>query len=312
MTVRIYHNTDDDAPVLGNIAGSMIGVLNAVLVTGYGDKQPLGWTKEFHEGNVAVFRNDPTVPGSTGMYLRVDDTNANYAQVRCYKTMSDIDTGTDVIPSITTHSQDYIYWLKHYTGTGSPKWWYIMGDERTFYMSVATNGAYPDIQSGSWSERIMGSGDFVSYVPGNEWNYMLFGAGESGAGSTGVFPSSPGSSGRHTMYIGRSMALNPEVCSRAYHTCLFSSPGHSNSQRPFNTYTGERQFMRALIEEYYNETQTTGHLRGAYWFLGRTPGNWFENMGKVPGDPTGPDLRSLHLSSNLSNCSIMVKEDDWE
>lgn len=312
MTVRIYHNHDTDAPVLGRTAGSLIDVLDAILVTGYGDKQPLGWTKEFHEGNIAVFRNDPNILESTGMYLRVDDSYGDIARVQCYKTMSDISTGTDVIPNLITHSQEFIYWSKHYNGTASPKRWSVIGDERTFYMNVATAGAYPEYPGNSYSEKLYGAGDFISYIPGNEWNYMLFGSGRNSATSAYDFPGSSGSTGERPFYIGRSMRLEPDRPSEAYHTCLFSDPGHHSNQREFNAYSGERQYMRALIEESHDGTQTTGHLRGGYWFLGRTSDKWFENMGKVPGDPTGPDLRNFHIHSNYNRCSIMIKEDDWD
>lgn len=138
MTVRQYHSTDSSAPVVGNTAGSMIGLLDAVLVNGYGSKSPLGWTKEYSGTNIAVYRNNPSIPGSTGMYLRVDDTDAAYSSVCVFKTMSDINTGTDRAPNTTGISsyQDNIFWSKHFNGTSSPKRWVIIGDERTFYLNL--------------------------------------------------------------------------------------------------------------------------------------------------------------------------------
>ena len=52
--VTLYQSTDTDAPQLANAQGSLKTLLKACLVTGYGDKQPLGWAMPFEEDNKGV------------------------------------------------------------------------------------------------------------------------------------------------------------------------------------------------------------------------------------------------------------------
>jgi hypothetical protein len=82
----VYKSTDDNAPVLNGIAGSLINLLRKVLVDGFGTKAGAGWTLEFLNTaeTIAVFRND-SVSGF-GRYFRVDDTYGTYAKLTAYET----------------------------------------------------------------------------------------------------------------------------------------------------------------------------------------------------------------------------------
>lgn len=313
MTVRIYHSTDEGAPVLEGEAGSMIHVLETVLVHGYGDKQPLGWTKELHTSNVAAFRNDPTIPGSTGMYLRVNDSNRETAYCRVYKTMSDIDTGTDVAPNvlITLHN-DYVYWWKHQSGNRGPKRWSLIGDERTFYMLVQAYGAYLEYDTGYWG--IYGCGDYVSFVPGNEWNYFVIGGGQSNATSSYRFPNW-GANNFHTFFMGRAQDLIPNKSSRGNPICLYNNNPGSTSFRNVSPYTGIQHFCPSYFDSYdADATYIGGTLRGVVWRVGAAVQDWFTSVGKIEG-PNGPnfyELASNQSSSWSLNGSIVVKDRDWE
>src|SRR5574338_427743 len=50
------------------------------------------WSKVFSGTNKAAYKS--TDPAATGCLLRVDDTSAQYAVVRGYETMTDVDTGS--------------------------------------------------------------------------------------------------------------------------------------------------------------------------------------------------------------------------
>jgi len=93
-TIIHYTSLDSSAPQLTGAAGSLIAILDACLVNGYGSKSPAGWTKEYSGTNVASYRN-PTTGGRNGVYLDVKDTNATYYTCRGYETMTAIDTGTE-------------------------------------------------------------------------------------------------------------------------------------------------------------------------------------------------------------------------
>lgn len=309
MTVRQYSHLDPDAPVLTQGAGKFIELLDAVLVNGYGSQPPLGWTKEFSGTNIAVYRNDPTVPGSTGMYLRVDDINSSYAQVSAYKTMSDINTGTDRIPNPSQYSQTAIYWHKLYSGNGTKRWM-IIGDERTFYGYNSISGSYPT--DDFYYSNPYGVGDFISYVPSNVWNYMLFGSGSSSSSSTQWFPYSVGSSGGYTAHIGRAQDLVVDKSSRI-DVPFFRSGASSNPA--FSPYTGLVHMTPAYIYEYAAMSSVTGEFRGVLYHYGRSTDTQFENFGKKPGDPAGPDYIQFNgfTSSNSSMGNLLIANSgEWD
>ena len=68
---------------------------------------PLGWEKVFTGTNKAVYR--PTDPASTRTYYRVDDTNAIFARLQMYESMTDVDNGIAAAP--LTVAGGY-YWYK--------------------------------------------------------------------------------------------------------------------------------------------------------------------------------------------------------
>jgi hypothetical protein len=123
MGVNYYTREDAGAPVLSGQAGALVALLDAVLVNGYGDKDPLGWTIAYTDTNKRVYRLDHTV--NSGRYLRVDDSNAQYAIVNAYDAMTDIDTGTGGFPDIATPR----YWRKSSTSDATARAWAVYGDE---------------------------------------------------------------------------------------------------------------------------------------------------------------------------------------
>lgn len=92
---------------------------------------PLGWDEIFSKTNVSVFR--PTDPASTRPYLRVDDTNALYAAVTMYETMTDVDTGFNA----TTVG----YWAGRSAASATAVTWALLGDSRGFYVGFSPYAA---------------------------------------------------------------------------------------------------------------------------------------------------------------------------
>lgn len=92
----IYKSTNADAPVMtGADKTSIVRVLRACLVDGYGDKPSAGWVMPFvnADGTKAAFKN-----AGTGFYLRIDDSvSGNNFKCASFESMSDIDTGVNVI-----------------------------------------------------------------------------------------------------------------------------------------------------------------------------------------------------------------------
>lgn len=137
----VYRSTDPGAPVLSGTAGSFAALMDAVLVDGYGtgpDAKPgLGWVRAFSDGHKRAYQNS-LADGGTGMFWRIDDSNAQYVLNACYHSMSDIDTGVDPFGNTLNA------WGKSITANTTARNWVIVGNGRTAYVFLA-NGA------GSWN-----------------------------------------------------------------------------------------------------------------------------------------------------------------
>jgi len=85
--------TDAGAPALTGQVGSLIPVLDRALGTADAVN---GWEKVYTATNVAVYRPRRGLR----IFMRVDDTNTQYALIRFYETMSDASTGTNIHPTV--------------------------------------------------------------------------------------------------------------------------------------------------------------------------------------------------------------------
>ena len=169
-TSRIFTSLDAGAPVVHGAVGSLINVLDAVLVNGYGSTPSLGWTKEFSGTNKAVYR----APSGTRRYVRVDDSIGYNASISSYETMINIDNGTDRMPSIAGAA---IYWYKSYYQNTAATRWYIIGDEAGFYFIpfVFTSVYNSSNNIGFYWSKTYYAGDYNPYDIRNKWNFTLIG-----------------------------------------------------------------------------------------------------------------------------------------
>lgn len=134
-TSRMYYSTDSSAPALSNAAGSLIALLDAILVTGYGAKAALGWAKTFTGTNQAAYTQGA---GSNGFKLAVDDTNVGYALVRGYEAMTAVATGTSPFPTVAQQALATYCW--HKSSSSLNRAWIAWGDERSFCIAIDTTG----------------------------------------------------------------------------------------------------------------------------------------------------------------------------
>lgn len=144
------------------VAGSLITLLDAVLVNGYGAKTAAGWTKAFSGTNKAAYRMGS---GLGQYYLRVEDAaagtgGAREARLTMYQTMSDVDTGTNPAPS-----PGFLFFRKSGTLDATARPWTIVGDDRTFILigSFDTSTTYTG----------MYFGQIYSYVPNDQYGVAL-------------------------------------------------------------------------------------------------------------------------------------------
>lgn len=120
---------------------------------------PLGWEKAYSGTNKAVYRSQDIT--GTRLFLRVDDTNAQYMTVNMYETMSSVDVGTGASATL--------YWKKSDTSSTAVKNWYAIGNSKVFYLFSDWHISYP-LHLSTYS-----FGDFISCKPGDAYNCMLIG-----------------------------------------------------------------------------------------------------------------------------------------
>lgn len=152
MPVTVYKSTDTSAPVLTGLAGALITVLDAILVTGYGTKAAAGWGKAFTGTNLAAYR----APSGARHYLRVDDSASGThaagkeAFLRAFEAMTAISTGTMPFPT-TTQLASGCFVRKSITADATARPWVCVADERTFYF-FADSGDYSGYASFMFGE----------------------------------------------------------------------------------------------------------------------------------------------------------------
>lgn len=133
----VYMSTDAEAPALTGVLGSLIALLDAVLVTGYGSKSPLGWTKDFSGENKAVYRPGA---GNDRMFYRISDTagGGRFAYLSMYEAMSDVDNGSGKVTSVLGDegASGASTIAKSASADTNPRQWVIIGDAYGFWFFV--------------------------------------------------------------------------------------------------------------------------------------------------------------------------------
>lgn len=246
-SVKHFYSTMPGAPVLNGVAGSMVALLDACLVTGWGLKSatsltvaggvatlafsgthaavkdaailvegvtgaltalngeqkitavgggtvsfataaadgtaagtitfkmaPAGWEKVFSGTNKAVYRS--LHAQSTKMLVQIDDTYADYCQLRGYETMSDLNNGAGAFP--TPAQMTIGYMNKSASANATAVKWCIVSDARGAYVSVVgSSSSNAAVDSG----RTVFLGDFKPFRTGGDPYAFVIGCGSSGA-----------------------------------------------------------------------------------------------------------------------------------
>lgn len=126
---------------------------------------PAGWT-ELYPGTANVLALKPSVPEATGCVLRVDDTGTTNARVRAYEAMSDMSTGVGVTP-LESQVGGGLWWPKSGTANATARPWYLVADDRGFYIAVSPQG----------TDRytLLCVGDIASHKSGDAYGYLITG-----------------------------------------------------------------------------------------------------------------------------------------
>ena len=123
-----------------------------------------GWQQVFSATNITCLK--PTVPEATGCVLRIDDTGTTNARVCAYEAMTDASTGVGPTP-LESQLAGGLFWPKSSTANATARPWYLVADERGFYLAVAP--------AGSDRYTLLFAGDIASLKSGDAYGYLLTG-----------------------------------------------------------------------------------------------------------------------------------------
>jgi hypothetical protein len=181
MTVTIFSSDDASAPTYTGVAGSVIGILDACLVNGYGAKTALGWAKEFSGTNLAAYR----AASGNRLRLRVDDTSTSAARVRGYEVLTAISTGgTGLFPSVAQIPLDANLGAVPKGSGGTSRSWKLIGSTTAFYLLVSpnsTDAAYSAFVDSTL--RVVFFGDCTPYKLGDAFATVTIASPTTGAGN---------------------------------------------------------------------------------------------------------------------------------
>jgi hypothetical protein len=141
MPVTVYRSTDGSAPVLTGLAGSLVTVLDAILVNGYGAKAAAGWAISFTGTNKRIYR---APSGALRAFYRVQDDAPNptfaggrEARIKGSEAASAIDTQTSLFPTAVQLANGlFVRKSAYQDATAVP--WICVADARTCYFFCNT------------------------------------------------------------------------------------------------------------------------------------------------------------------------------
>lgn len=279
MPWTYYRSTDASAPVLNGTAGSLIALLDAILVNGYGSKPAAGWSKAYSGTNRAAYRMGA---GNTRAYLRVRDdgggtAGGREAPVRIFETMSDVDTGTNPMPKAgqSTMTDGGLILRKSSAVDATARGWAAFADSRTLLIFTDHGNAT------LWCPHYFG--EFYSFLPNDAYGYGIFArylentpgdtnasGGGNCAGNQFVSPLQGNYIARD--YSGTNLSISPDkVWGIGFHTN--SGSNNFSGSGPFpNPVDGSLLLSEVFLRT--NEFGTynlRGKLRG-FWATPAAPG----------------------------------------
>lgn len=319
MTVTVYRSTDASAPVLTGQAGTMVAVLDACLINGYGAKAAAGWGKPFSSTNIGAYR------AATGnrLYLRVDDTAAQEARIVGYETMASItpasSAGTFPLPAQVSGG---LFVRKSDTSDSVARSWVLIASEKFFYFLPYSVGPDPaGATTHNSTSGYMAFGEINSYKPGDAYNTLIMAPAVTNI-STGVFGTNTKTTGfvaanghymaRNHLQFGNSI----QVCKTTIldPTSTSSTFGSSGNYPPFpDSVMGGLNVSPVVVGE-------SGH-NGSYVSRGVMPGLWAPlhnapmnhyDVVNGTGDLASKSLQMFHCANASSLSRLMIEiSDTW-
>lgn len=212
MTIpTIYKSTDANAPVLSGTRTSLVALLTACLVTGYGAKAGAGWTRPFVNVTLdqAAFRSNPE--NGTGFFLRVDGlaATANQTIVSPYEAMT-----SETVGVFNFGAANDIYALISATASTTARPWVLIATDTWVYFfcypsATVMPSTETEVFNGSLYSLDFFFGDYIKLYPDDAFNCLFHWsrctAGGTGSGTFG-HAGNGGTTGTAYAYIARTLA----------------------------------------------------------------------------------------------------------
>lgn len=274
MTVRVYRSSDASAPALTGQVGSLVALLDACLVNGYGTQTAAGWTKALATANKGAYQQAAGGNNTAGMLLYVDDTGpgaggAREARVCGFETMSAITpTGTGQFPTAGQSSIGVgtLVVRKSTTADATARAWTLVANGHTLYLFTETGdapfplSAYPFV-----------FGDFKSYKAGDQYAVMIMGRQVENSGSQNADP---------MQICGNNITLNSKFFG---HYVARSWTGLGGSVNVGKTWDFSKIGGSGLVTSYQSDTTLQIGLGNVNFTMGRNA------TASQLATPNGPD-----------------------
>lgn len=223
---------------------------------------PAGWVKAFSGTNKAAYKS--AAVDASGCVARIDDSAAQFARLRAFETMTDVDTGVGPTPTDAQQAGG-LYLAKSNTANTTARRWIVAANDRLVYLMVANYSAFQnDYASYAF-------GDFKSLKAGDAYNFIVVGdvsdmSNSSTMGTNNALNSWASSSGAYIVrnYTQTGGALQGALTKPGQQsTWSGSSSGHPAGPNPINNAI---ELCPALIYEGGSQVGANrrGHLPGYY------------------------------------------------
>jgi hypothetical protein len=286
-------------------------VIDACLINGFGTQVAPGtWEKKYvsSDGYRAAYRS--TVLGSSGRFLYVDDSDATYARVMGYESMSSIDDGTDRFP-LESQVSGGQYFVKRADANPTPVKWRVFVNSTMFYL-VTTAGAEWDNSTVRGGQLVFG--EMNSFDPVDTYKTLMWCAADTGTGVYGALSHWVSSTGYPNKVIvrgGASKATQSVYAFQAFYVAPdFSRTGmYGSFAYPIES-GGMLVFPYPVWEYYSSLWNWRGVLPGCYVPL---HGLAAITDGTTQIDSRGRTLFSCHLpgGNNVSSQVVFDLTGPW-
>jgi hypothetical protein len=273
----VYKSSDSSAPTLDGQAGSLVAVLDACLVNGYGSKSAAGWTKPYSATNKGVYL------GSAGHYLDVDDSGAGAAttqeaNVRGYETMSAVATGTGPFPTTAQAASPGLYIRKSAAANSTTRGWVLIADGTTFHLFTLPGDTANVYNSFTF-------GRFYSFKSSDTYRSLIFTKSSSGSAGGGLGIGAGASPINLTggLYVPRTYLGTGTSLQGGYQGIGTTLSGPFNGPNPPDSLV---YLSRFLLHEGSAASGLRGYLRGVYQLVtaaGMADGDTFSGTGDFAG-----------------------------